>query len=314
MAAPNATVTSLGKANGAGNDVLFLKVFAGEVLTAFWAANKFLSRSQVRTIEHGSSAQFPASWKGTARYHTPGTMIVGSGEPNRNERVITIDDLLIADRFVANIEEAKNHYDVRGELSRDIGMALSSTMDKNIAQVGLLAARASATVTGGDGGSAITSASSGSDADALIAAIFDAVQALDEKNVPENDRYVFLKPDQYYNLVNSSSKLINTDYGNTGNGSVARGEVKYVAGCEIVKTNNAPFGSNIATGPAAYQVNATNTTALVMQKGAVGTVKLMDLRMEMEYQMLWQGTFLVGSYACGHGILRPECAVEIKTA
>lgn len=314
MAAPNATVSYLGKANGSGNDVLFLKVFGGEVLTAFWAANKFLGRTMVRTITSGSSAQFPASWKGTARYHTPGTLIIGSGEPNRNERVITIDDLLIADRFVANIEEAKNHYDVRAELSRDVGMALSSTMDKNLAQVGLLAARASATVTGGDGGSAITSASSGSDADALIAAIFDAVQALDEKNVPENDRFVFVKPDQYYNLVNSSSKLINTDYGNAGNGSVARGEVKYVAGCEIVKTNNAPFGSNINTGPAAYQVNATNTTALVLQKGAVGTVKLMDVRMEMEYQMLYQGTFIVGSYAVGHGILRPECAVEIKSA
>jgi hypothetical protein len=315
MAAPNATVSTLGQINGAGSaTALFLKVFGGEVLTAFWAENKFLSRTMVRTITSGNSAQFPASHKGTASYHTPGNMIVGSGEPARNERVITIDDLLVASRFVANIEEAKNHYDVRSELSRDVGFALSSTMDKNIAQVALLAARASATVTGGDGGTAITSASSGTNADALVAALFDAAQALDEKNVPENDRYVYLKPDQYYNLVNSSSKLIHTDYGNTGNGSVAQGVVRWVAGMQIVKTNNAPIGVNVSTGPAAYQVNGTNTTAIVAQKGAVGTVKLMDVRMEMEYSMLHQGTFIVGSYAVGHGILRPECAVEIKSA
>jgi hypothetical protein len=305
LAAPNATVSTLGQINGAGADALFLKVFGGEVLAAFYAQNKFLGRSMVRTITSGSSAQFPASWKGTAAYHTPGTMIVGTGEPKRNERIITIDDLLVAPRFVSNIEEAKNHYEVRSELSRDIGFALSSTMDKNLAQLYILAARASATVTGGDGGTVITSASAGTNADALIAAAFDGAQALDEKNVPENDRYLFVKPDQYYNLVNSSSKLIHVDYnGGSNNGGVAEGVVRRVAGLEIVKTNNAPFGSNINTGVAAYQVNATNTVGVVAQKGAVGTVKLMDLRMEMEYQMLWQGTFIVGSYACGQLALR----------
>lgn len=314
MAAPNATVSALGKANGAGGDVLFLKVFGGEVLTAFWAENKALSRTMVRTITSGSSAQFPASWKGTAAYHTPGTMIVGSGEPNRNERVITIDDLLVASRFVSNIEEAKNHYEVRGELSRDIGNSLAATMDKNLLQVGINAARATATVTGGDGGTALTAAGSLTNADTLIAAAFDAAQALDEKNVPERDRFIYVKPDQYYNLVNSSSKLIHRDYNPGANGSIADGTVYRVAGLEIVKTNNAPFGATIASGPTAYQGVFTNTSALVLQRGAVGTVKLMDVSMEMTYEPLWQGTFLIGRYAVGHGILRPECAVEIKNA
>jgi hypothetical protein len=46
----------------------------------------------------------------------------------------------------------------------------------------------------------------------------------------------------------------------------------------------------------------------------VGTVKLMDLGVEMAYDIRRQGTLIVGKYAMGHGILRPECAVEIKTA
>jgi hypothetical protein len=36
--------------------------------------------------------------------------------------------------------------------------------------------------------------------------------------------------------------------------------------------------------------------------------------MEMEYQISRQGTLIVGKYAMGHGILRPESAVEVITA
>lgn len=309
----NATPTRVGQVNGAGDtDALFLKLFAGEVLTAYWAKNQFLSRHMVRTISNGKSASFPASWKGGAQYHTPGAEIVGT-KVNHNERVITVDDLLIADRFIPLIDEAKNHYDVRSIYSKDVGAALAAQFDKNVAQVVLLAARASATVTGGDGGTVVTSANSKTDADTLVAAVFDAVQALDEKNVPEEDRFVALKPDQYYMLVNSSSKLINRDYGNEGNGSHASGLVMRIAGAEIVKTNQLPT-TEVADGPTNYQGDFSTTTAAVWQKGAAGTVKLIDLGVEMEYDIRRQGTLIVAKYAVGHGILRPECAVEIKTA
>lgn len=258
------------------------------------------------------SAQFPASWKGTAAYHTPGTQLVGTGV-GLNERVIVIDDLLIADRFIANIDEAKSHYDVRSIYSRDIGMALARMFDKNVLQVGLLAARASATVTGGNGGSVVTSANSKTIAGDLEAAIFAATQALDEKDVPENDRYVVLKPQQYNLLVQGSAKVFNRDVNPNDNGGYSMGKVYQIAGAEIVKSNNVPQ-TNVATGPAAYQGNFSTTTSLVWQKGAMGTVKLVDLAVESAYLIEYQGTLILGKYAVGHGILRPECAVEIKTS
>lgn len=304
----------LGQADNAGStSALFLKQFAGEVLTAFQERNVFGNRHVVRTITSGLSAQFPATWKGTAGYHTPGTQLVGT-QLATNERVITIDDSLVADRFIAQIDEAKNHYDVRSIYSRDIGMALARAWDKNVAQVALLAARATSTVAGGNGGTVLTVPTAITNADALVAAIFDAAQALDEKDVPEEDRQVFLKPDQYYLLINSGSKTINTDFnGGENNGSIKSGKIYSIAGMEIVKTNNLPQ-SNIVAGPAAYQGNFSTTAALVTQKGAVGTVKLLDLAMEMEYLIEYQGTLMIGKYAVGHGICRPECAVEIKTA
>jgi len=45
---------------------------------------------------------------------------------------------------------------------------------------------------------------------------------------------------------------------------------------------------------------------------AVGTVKLLDLRTEMGYDIRRQGTLLVAKYAVGHGILRPEAAVNLN--
>jgi hypothetical protein len=44
-----------------------------------------------------------------------------------------------------------------------------------------------------------------------------------------------------------------------------------------------------------------------MQKQALGTVKLMNLTSEKDYQVNRQGTLMVTRMACGHGVLRPEC-------
>lgn len=66
MAAPNMTVTSLGQQNLTGSTTAtFLKVFSGEVLTAFQETTKFLSRHSVRSITSGKSAQFPTQLIGS---------------------------------------------------------------------------------------------------------------------------------------------------------------------------------------------------------------------------------------------------------
>lgn len=307
----NATVSRLGQINGSTSDntALFLKVFSGEVMTAFHKANVFLDRSMVRTISNGKSAQFVATGTTSASYHTPGTEITGTAI-NHAERVITIDDLLVASAFLSNIDEAMNHYDVRSVYSDEVGKILAETMDKNLAQVGVLAARAPALVTGGNGGSSLANANYGNDSTALAAGLFLAAQTLDEKFVDAGDRSVFLRPAQYY-LLAQNTTLINSWYG--GSGAIAEGNILKVAGIEVVKTVAVP-NSNVTTGPTAYQGNFSNTVGLVMNKKAIGTVKLMDLATESAYDIRRQGTLLVSKYAVGHGIVRQEAAVELKTA
>jgi hypothetical protein len=314
----NALPTRVGQINGAGDPLaMFLKVFGGEVMTAFRAACKSLDKHQIRTITSGKSAAFPAIGIGTAAYHTPGAEINGT-VVNQSERVISIDGLLIADRFLSNIDEAMNHFDMRGPLSEDVGNVLAQAFDRHVLQTAVLTARASATVTGLPGGSSITAATALTDATVLYASIKSAAQKLDENNIPEGDRFAFVRPAQY-NLLLDSPKIVNRDYVESNNGGVDTGRIYQINGVQIVKTNNTPrtnitVGSGAGQDLAAYAADFSNTVCPVMHKSAVGTVKLMDLAVESEYQMWRQGWLLLAKYAMGTGTLRPEAAVEVKIA
>jgi len=299
------------------DNALFLKVFAGEVLTAFEETNVFKNLHFERTIQHGKSASFPATWKADAHYHTPGNAVLGSNEMAHNERLIHIDDLLISDTFIYDLDELKNHYDVRGIYSEEAGRALARTYDKNVAKVGVLTARASGDVGDHSGGSVITNASAKTDGEVLAGMIFDSAQALDEKDVPEQDRYCAVKPAQYY-LLAQTTKVMNKDW--DGKGSYSDGKIYRIADVELVKTNNLPT-TNIASATAGenntYYGDFSVTAGLVWQKSAMGTVKLKDLATQMtsnDFAVMYQGTLIVAKYAIGHGTLRPECAVELATA
>lgn len=308
----DATVLAFGQANLAGaTDALFLKVFAGEIITAFEEACVARDKHFVRTIKSGKSAQFPVTNKVTASYHTPGAEIIGQASA-ANEKVITIDDLLIAPVFIANVDEAKTHYDVRSIYTKEAGFSLANQFDKNVLQCMVLAARAAALVSGGNGGTALTSATTlyRTSATDLAAGIYTAAQTLDEKDVPASmARRAFVRPAQYY-LLAQSTALLNRDWG--GSGSYAEGQAPKIGGVDIIKTNHLPI-TNIATGPTKYQGDFSKTAAVVCNDMAAGTVKLRDLAVESQYDIRRQGTLAVAKYLVGHDTLRPDCSVELKT-
>lgn len=300
----------LGQVNGAGDvQAMFLKIFAGEILAEFERTNAFKDRHYIRTIKEGKSAAFPMIGTASASYHTVGQYIDG-GQIGTAEQVITIDDLLQANVTIPKIDEAMNHFDVRQPFSQELGRALSKQFDQNVAKVGILAARASSPLTGRPGGSRLTNANMATDGAVLEAALYSAQQTLDEKDIPEADRAAFFKPLQYYTLA-QREKLVSKDYG--GNGSIGDGVINTVAGLPIVKTNNIPT-TNVTTGPTKYQGNFSGSVGLIMNKMAVGTCKLLDLGFESEYEIRHQATFMVAKYLLGHGILRPDCAVELATS
>ena len=341
------------KSPGNGNDALFLKKFSGEILQTFEESNIFKPLHTIRTIESGKSAQFPVTGIASAKYHTPGENIaeaeVGGtaskylSDIKKTEKIITIDKMLVASTFLANIDDLKNHYDIRSVYANELGKALAVRFDTAVAKVFIGAARnvsnistvtpagsildisQNAFVAVGATNSDVTDPSGAE----LVAALFSAAQRMDENDVPSDGRFCVLRPAEYYRLITgaddsnsfSLTSAINKDIG--GAGSLAAGNIPQIAGISIFKSNHIPsgnLGGSDVDGDAnndpfgagnGYNADFSNTKGIVAHSAAVGTVKLLDLATESEYQIERQGTLFVAKYAMGHGILRPECAIEL---
>ena len=328
------TVSRLGQQNASGDArALFLKLYAGEVLTAFEERNVFMPLHRSRTIQNGKSAQFPLTGAASAKYHTPGQLIEADAIKH-GERVVTVDDLLISSQFISNIDEAMNHYDVRSIYSREAGYALSNTADKNIARViAKAAAITNSTQAAASFGTAfvdevytnnITIGTVTADAlvgAKIVAAIYDALEEFDKKDIT-GDKVCVLPPAQYYALLNTSdvtaATWLNKDIG--GAGSVSAGIVPQVGGVRIMMSNHIPQTDESTTGvtpnptsrSGAYKADYSDVRGLIFTQDAAATVKLLDLGVESEYQIDRQGTLMVAKYAMGHNILRPACAISLN--
>ena len=270
-------VSFLGQAEATGDKgALFLKLFAGEVLTTFETATVMKPLHTIRTISSGKTAQFPVTGVASAKYHTPGHDVAVDGSYisaiKHNERTIAIDDLLLASTFVDKLDELKNHYDVRSIYSTELGRSLARAFDKNLISVAcltgatyggtnnqVLTARAgvadnpSATVLTADFGATTTTygdipvGASEANIGAFVNAMYTAAAALDKNNVPSEDRYTIVTPTTYYNVINSDvgRKIVNRDFG--GGGSYQDAKIAEIAGIRLVKSNIAGqvFGRNL---------------------------------------------------------------------
>lgn len=321
MAIGNFTVLNGGAINqGADDRALFLKTFGGEVFTAFDESNVFGSRHYTRTISSGKSAQFPSIGGLDANYHTPGVGIAGQAG-NLSETIITIDAFVESSSFFSEIDQAMTHFDYRQPFTREQGRAIARLYDSNVARVGVQAALTNTSRFDGTGdeyeartvGFQENNASL-TDAAVLKASILATATNFDEKDVPEEDRNLFLKPAQY-NLLASDNETISSDFGSAGRIQELR--VPSLLGFNLIKTNKLPTTNVTGTYENKYNVDARNVVALAMHPAAIGTLKVRDLSVGMtgeEYMVTHNGTLVSSKMLCGHGILRPELAAVLRTA
>jgi len=300
----NYTASRLGEnaATSANAKELFLKVFAGEVLTAFESRNIAMPLHRVRTINSGSSASFPLTGIASTATLAAGNEVTPSAIKH-SEKVVNINDLLTSSVFIAKIDEAMNHYDVRSIYSTEIGNALAKAADTAI--FGKIASATDDTGTYAGSGAVnhtdteIAGTPAGSTGTDVADAIFNSLEKLDGADVT-GEKSVVLDADTYYRLFTGTNAniagVMNKDFGTGGN--LNTGTVPLIGGAKVYMSNNLPTGSK----------------GLVFTKDAAATCKLLDLGVESEYQVSKQGTLMVARYAMGHDSLRPECAVKIVNA
>ena len=335
----NASITSLGTINQTSSTPLalgtaydtkyatYLKIFSGELFKAY--ESSCIARDTVmrRTLKNGKSLQFIFTGRMTADYHTPGTPILGSGDPPVAEKTIVCDDLLVSSAFVYDLDETLAHYDLRGEISKKIGHALAEAYDKKIFRQIAKAAREAHPITAAPGpepgGSVIQlGVTKEYDAQALVDAFFEAASILDEKNVPKQGRFAVLAPRQYYALISQvDSNILNRDFG-ASQGNLNSGDGLYeIARISIKRSNNLPFlAGNISAVNGEnnnYAADFSTHCGLIYQKEAAGVVEAIGPQVQVtsgDVSVIYQGDVILGRLAMGCGTLNPAAAIELQSA
>ena len=334
----NVTQTVLGTLNKAVADTAgsraydtkyatYLKLFSGEMFKAYESATIAKGTVQSRTLKNGKSMQFIFTGRMMAGYHTPGTPILGSGDPPVAEKTIICDDLLVSSAFVYDLDETLAHYSLRGEIAKKIGHSLAEAYDKKIFRTIAKAAREAHPITAAPGpepgGSVIQlGVQKEFDAQSLVDAFFEAAAILDEKNLPKQGRMAVLSPRQYYALVSQvDSNILNRDYGNTS-GNLQSGEGLYeIAGIKIQRSNNLPFLAGTVTGITGenndYSGDFSTHCGLIYHKDAAGVVEAIAPSVQTtsgDVSVMYQGDLIVGRLAMGAGTLNPAAAIELQSA
>ena len=305
----------------------YLKMFSGELFKAYESACIAKGTIMNRTIKGARSAQFIFTGRMQAAYHTPGTPILGSGDPPVAEKTIVCDDLLISSAFVYDLDETLAQYSLRSEIAKKIGHALAESYDKKIFRIIAKAAREAHPITAGPGpepGGSIIRLGAGKqfDAQALVDAFFEAAAILDEKNLPKEGRHAVLNPRQYYALISQvDTNILNRDFGNS-QGNLQSGQGLYeIAGIKIKTSNNLPFLAGSVSAVSGenndYSGDFSTHAGLIYYKEAAAVVEAIGPSVQTtsgDVKVMYQGDLIVGRLAMGAGTLNPAAAIELQAA
>lgn len=308
------------KQNTGDQLALFLKVFSGEVLTAFTRASKVMNNHMIKTIDSGKSTSFPVMGRGKAHYLPAGSNLDDLREAiPHNEVVINIDGLLTSDVLITDIFEAMNHYDVRGEYAKQLGEALAIAADgATVAEIAKLVKANTENITGLGKGVVVEKTITGGaginyeTGKAVIDGLLEMKAKWTTQYVPEEERFAYITPEVESAII-TSKDAINRDYGAVA--SIVDGNIDKLCGFKIIavphlKAGGADKTGMLGTSPEGHEFPTDYAGALAVcaHRTAVATVKLKDLQLEHARRPELQADMIIAKNAVGHGGLRPEAS------
>lgn len=349
-------------ANEAGTDPrsLALQVYWGSLVEAYRDATALFDGSipviARQQIQGAKSKQFlMLSDTPEAEFHVPGQELLGqqfevaSGE-------ITLDDILVAHHDVPIVDIMTAHFDVLAPLGAKDGRRLARDYEKRIMRLAGTTARAAAVTKNGlnihNGGNRVTNSGSSSTAATAVATRYpfsntgannflaDTAQLaylMDNDNVPEQGRYLFISPYIRNVFQNSASNNLlaanfNRDF-NSAAGDFNNRVIGNISGFNIVVTTNLPgytsaghTGENVTTGLSKYQgqfntASAGTATGVPVAlalcgasdgSAAIGAVEAMGVAAKMVEDDRRNTMFLKSQLFVGFGQMHPWCAGAIE--
>ena len=372
---------TLSKNFGADERELALKIFSGTVLEQFYVNTVFYDRSgefiAQKQLDGGHEAQWPvigddidlfnatdlndtsspadgsfdeALSEGglNAGYHTPGEFITGK-KIKMSERVIRVDDILVAPIDVPFADLNLSHFDVLGPYAQKLARSLATDNDRKIASVALSAALDGAVSGVYPGGNSVTrEVGSSTNPFATGAAYEDTsvgsgrfrddvaelAKLMDEDNVPEQGRYLFIPP-VIRKLLRHETDVFNRDFNEASlAGTMNSRAIGVLEGFQLITSNNLPgywttktdgryalIDSNFAkydfncslsaSGAGFARPAAIALCGASMGSAAVGMVQAQGIRTHIEDDERRNVKFMKAQMHVGYGVLAPWCAGAI---
>lgn len=301
---------------GTDDRELWLTEFGQLVMDAWEETNDYENLSWQKFISQGKSDTFPIiGRKRDASEHEPGELILG-GSIESNAVEITLDKMLVDAVFIAEVDELMSHFELSAPYARQLGESLSTTYDRRIATLHILASRVTAApYTGGPLPSYYYDAAVKTNPSKLEEAAFKAVEWIKTYDIGGGPLSYRLPWQQYLLLArysgvqggspSSAMAVFNLNGRNSG-------EAPNLAGLTVRATNHIP-NTNVTTGATKFRGDFSTTVGHIGNQMAVGTLNRRGLKVTMKEQEDRLGTLLIASKFCGHGILRPEVSFEVAT-
>lgn len=317
---------------------LFNKLGTQELVRALRRDSKLMDIPwMTRPFRGGKSIQIKVTARTGSGGHTRGSWILEDNDatgapfmknPKIGEVVIGLDRAQVSGVFEDEMDNimAPDSGTIRTEIAYQQGESITRTFDYR-RFCNLIQGALAATNPYNDempGGTVINEANIFSTAAATVSAFQELATSFDDKYIPEDQRYVAVRPQRYHWMVNNlKDDIVNVDY--RGEGSVARAEVVMIQGIKVFKSTNIP-NSNVTTANTEdvspindYNVDARNVEAVAFHPTALGVIHPLGLgtpepRMDTQYYKDRLGWGVWSLAYSGSKFVRPEACAIIRTA
>lgn len=311
-----------GQATGAEDldRALLVDEVSGEIIASFNKATVMDGKYLLRQTNGAKGVRFEHVGGIGAYYHNAGEHIEGLNIAHEKSE-ITLDRPLVTSFFTDDFNEQMMHYDARKEYTRKMGEVLAQKYDRNVMMKFITAARLGNKIAGQPGGTVIINADLASAVldtrvSAIAKSIIDAKKELIKKNVPVENIFCVLSPDDYFAIIEQRD-LLAKQFSDVG--SYSEGTVFKIGGVPLTYHNyipqvNAQDVANTEFYDEYHGINCTGTVGFVGVKDALGVLRGNTVQTKIWDDNGRMGTWTRASIACGMGVLRPECSVELRSA
>ena len=330
--------------NGSLSNDLALVVdqMGGMTINAFRERSIMRSLTKVIPYSKGVTYQFPATWKVTSNYHTPGQQLTGQ-QINDDFYPVSLESKFItADFSIHDIDPLIAQFDVQNEYAQQLGLSLANTFDKQLILDLIIASRQTANTPfpggGYDGngtayvGADLDNTTASTRCEAFLTMLQDVGTRWRTIDVPVNQWVVIVEPHMFQQLVNHKVnglyQLMNTDWVGTASGAnlINPPEMLKWNNFLITWTNHGPFGhirsgsytngQNYTTDtsdmPSKYKISCVDTVGVAFTPDAIGSIIASEPTLEAQRRTDYLDWVFVSKLLKGTGPIRPYCAIELK--